>query len=610
MARAVEFVRRPEDDLQRILAGADLGITADGIESLEKALMDCEGSETFEAILRSYLEEAGRAGGESIMAAARDPVAAGNGCSLPLMPPAVLHPDLPTVGGILVSPSGTPPGTEGSLTWQGTPPLEAACHAEGDSELGPLLFASDQAGGQVLANEETFFSSASWMDDSAPPGDPSFDDFLDVLLAGVEEDNRLHEQTPVSAAATSQTLPQDSTTESVNVTTEVEQGTGWSHEPGSVPAADGASEDDTWRGFLETAAEGSVHESHEGVTAEETGVSMAKMGRAADSLPTVAGGGSARAAARGSKAQSGPRKRGRAAAAAPGRPKAKSHPPAVLAEVTIDAQKAQEAGGGGLRGSSSRESSVDEEPPRGGAAATEPKVHAGGGGSGEEDEEEGEEGANDENVRQKRRLLRNRESAQLSRQRRKSFVEQLEGKCAAFEHAVRQLQQTVAILNHENAALKRSLAHVQLPLPPPPGPLPPGPLPPGGGGGGGDGGGGDGGGGGGGGRGAAAAGGKEAVPESGAGGAKAEPAVLESDSLPSESLPPVRHSRCRSPAAHTLTSSAASPTFPCLCLLMALLCALLQGSGTGEGPAASRPRGGPPAPPPGCHLARCSAPGG
>mmetsp|Transcript_9852 Transcript_9852/g.36083 ORF Transcript_9852/g.36083 Transcript_9852/m.36083 type:complete len:695 (-) Transcript_9852:1794-3878(-) len=72
----------------------------------------------------------------------------------------------------------------------------------------------------------------------------------------------------------------------------------------------------------------------------------------------------------------------------------------------------------------------------------------------------GSDDANDEEDETKRqaRLLRNRESAQLSRQRKKAYLDELEKKLQAVNANNMQLGATVARLAAENAALRRQLA--------------------------------------------------------------------------------------------------------------------------------------------------------
>ncbi|GJP55660.1 hypothetical protein CLOM_g14603 [Closterium sp. NIES-68] len=93
-----------------------------------------------------------------------------------------------------------------------------------------------------------------------------------------------------------------------------------------------------------------------------------------------------------------------------------------------------------------------------GAAST-----AGGGTEGEGvGEAEGEEGSweDEEQERRRKRLMRNRQSALQSRQRRKSYVSELEGRCAALQATIGQLRQVVAVTAYENGALRDELARL------------------------------------------------------------------------------------------------------------------------------------------------------
>ncbi|CAI5474070.1 unnamed protein product [Closterium sp. Yama58-4] len=88
---------------------------------------------------------------------------------------------------------------------------------------------------------------------------------------------------------------------------------------------------------------------------------------------------------------------------------------------------------------------------------------AGGGTEGEGvGEAEGEEGSweDEEQERRRKRLMRNRQSALQSRQRRKSYVSELEGRCAALQATIGQLRQVVAVTAYENGALRDELARL------------------------------------------------------------------------------------------------------------------------------------------------------
>ncbi|CAI5515700.1 unnamed protein product [Closterium sp. Naga37s-1] len=89
---------------------------------------------------------------------------------------------------------------------------------------------------------------------------------------------------------------------------------------------------------------------------------------------------------------------------------------------------------------------------------------AGGGteGEGVGEAEGGEEGSweDEEQERRRKRLMRNRQSALQSRQRRKSYVSELEGRCAALQATIGQLRQVVAVTAYENGALRDELARL------------------------------------------------------------------------------------------------------------------------------------------------------
>ncbi|KAG9454836.1 hypothetical protein H6P81_007740 [Aristolochia fimbriata] len=77
----------------------------------------------------------------------------------------------------------------------------------------------------------------------------------------------------------------------------------------------------------------------------------------------------------------------------------------------------------------------------------------------------------DEEVKRKARLMRNRESAQLSRQRKKHYVEELEDKVRALHSTITELNGKLSYVMAENASLKQQLVGGALPpvfTPPPP----------------------------------------------------------------------------------------------------------------------------------------------
>ncbi|KAL6186516.1 hypothetical protein ACLB2K_042636 [Fragaria x ananassa] len=84
---------------------------------------------------------------------------------------------------------------------------------------------------------------------------------------------------------------------------------------------------------------------------------------------------------------------------------------------------------------------------------------------------------NGEDEKRKARLMRNRESAQLSRQRKKHYVEELEDKVRAMHTTIADLNNKMSYIMAENATLKQQLGSGSgiCPPPPPPGmyPMPP-----------------------------------------------------------------------------------------------------------------------------------------
>eukprot|EP00850_Spirogloea_muscicola_P021152 SM000239S08057 [mRNA] locus=s239:189070:193085:+ [translate_table: standard] len=76
-----------------------------------------------------------------------------------------------------------------------------------------------------------------------------------------------------------------------------------------------------------------------------------------------------------------------------------------------------------------------------------------------EDETHGDTEAGDTDDKRLARLQRNRESAQLSRQRKKYYMDELEGRLKAMQTSVAELTATVTHLTSENMGLKRQLAY-------------------------------------------------------------------------------------------------------------------------------------------------------
>ncbi|KAL9240028.1 hypothetical protein vseg_014291 [Gypsophila vaccaria] len=75
------------------------------------------------------------------------------------------------------------------------------------------------------------------------------------------------------------------------------------------------------------------------------------------------------------------------------------------------------------------------------------------------DEDHGEsEGGEDDDDKRRARLIRNRESAQLSRQRKKQYVEELEDKVRAMHSTITDLNARVSYFMTENASLRQQLS--------------------------------------------------------------------------------------------------------------------------------------------------------
>jgi hypothetical protein len=67
------------------------------------------------------------------------------------------------------------------------------------------------------------------------------------------------------------------------------------------------------------------------------------------------------------------------------------------------------------------------------------------------------DGAEEDEAKRRARLVRNRESAHLSRQRKKHYVEELEGKVKAMQVTIADLSARISCVTAENAALKQQL---------------------------------------------------------------------------------------------------------------------------------------------------------
>lgn len=69
------------------------------------------------------------------------------------------------------------------------------------------------------------------------------------------------------------------------------------------------------------------------------------------------------------------------------------------------------------------------------------------------------EGGDEDDEKRRARLMRNRESAQLSRQRKKVYVDELEGKLRTMTATVAELNATISHLTAENVNLRRQLGY-------------------------------------------------------------------------------------------------------------------------------------------------------
>lgn len=84
----------------------------------------------------------------------------------------------------------------------------------------------------------------------------------------------------------------------------------------------------------------------------------------------------------------------------------------------------------------------------------------------------------EEEEKRKTRLMRNRESAQLSRQRKKHYVEELEEKVKSMHSTIADLNGKISFIMAENVSLRQQLGGGggMCPPPPPPGMYPPPPM--------------------------------------------------------------------------------------------------------------------------------------
>ncbi|XP_037416434.1 bZIP transcription factor 39-like [Triticum dicoccoides] len=92
------------------------------------------------------------------------------------------------------------------------------------------------------------------------------------------------------------------------------------------------------------------------------------------------------------------------------------------------------------------------------------------------DSDEGGAGGEGEDTRRAARLIRNRESAQLSRQRKKRYVEELEEKVKSMNSVINDLNSKISFIVAENATLRQQLGSGGGNCPPP-GMYPPGAVP-------------------------------------------------------------------------------------------------------------------------------------
>ncbi|KAG8068719.1 hypothetical protein GUJ93_ZPchr0005g15262 [Zizania palustris] len=92
------------------------------------------------------------------------------------------------------------------------------------------------------------------------------------------------------------------------------------------------------------------------------------------------------------------------------------------------------------------------------------------------DSDEGGTVCQEEDKQRVARLIRNRESAQLSRQRKKRYVEELEEKVKSMHSVINDLNSRISLVVAENATLRQQLSGGSVNCPPP-GVYPPAPLP-------------------------------------------------------------------------------------------------------------------------------------
>ncbi|KAG5083273.1 hypothetical protein JHK84_053311 [Glycine max] len=90
----------------------------------------------------------------------------------------------------------------------------------------------------------------------------------------------------------------------------------------------------------------------------------------------------------------------------------------------------------------------------------------------EKQSQSGLNGIDDEDEKRKARLMRNRESAQLSRQRKKHYVEELEEKVRSLNSIIADMSSKMSYVVAENATLRQQVGAAGVMCPPPPAPAP------------------------------------------------------------------------------------------------------------------------------------------
>ncbi|CAI0374594.1 unnamed protein product [Linum tenue] len=144
-----------------------------------------------------------------------------------------------------------------------------------------------------------------------------------------------------------------------------------------------------------------------------------------------------------------------------------------------NAKKKRKSGGSGALPKRKKDASHDASARRQKCRVSEiPKSNSSSQGSDTKTEECGSFGPfGEEDEKKKARLMRNRESAQLSRQRKKHYVEELEDKVRAMHSAIADLNGRVSYFMAENASLRQQLGGGNGLCPPPMYPPPMAPMP-------------------------------------------------------------------------------------------------------------------------------------